>query len=67
MYREIAQQKKEKAERERVNAPKDRDYEKEHEDTVKALREKEEQAGERYNIPFHSHPTLLNYSFRQRN
>lgn len=47
MYREIAQQKKEKAERERANAPKDRDYEKEHEETVKTLREKEEHATEK--------------------
>lgn len=43
MYREIAQQKKEKADRERVNAPKERDYEKEHQEAVKTLREKEEQ------------------------
>ncbi|CAE7813641.1 lrrc6, partial [Symbiodinium microadriaticum] len=47
MYREIAQQKKEKAERDRVNAPKERDYEQEHSKAVEEARRKEEEMGER--------------------
>lgn len=47
MYREIAQQKKEKAEREKVNAPKERDYEAEHARAVAETRKKEEESGER--------------------
>ena len=34
-------QKKEKEDRERVNAPKQRDYEKEHQESIKNIREKE--------------------------
>ena len=43
MYRELAQQKKEKEERESVNAPKERNYEKEHGDSVAQIRSKEEE------------------------
>lgn len=47
MYREIAEQKREKAERARANAPPERDYEKEHAEAVAAQRRKEEEMGER--------------------
>ena len=48
IYQELAQQKKEKEDRERQNAPKQRNYEKEHADSLRAIREKEEAAGVRY-------------------
>ena len=50
MYREIAEQKKEKAQREKVNAPKERDYDAEHAAAVAATRQREEEMGERCGI-----------------
>lgn len=47
IYKEIAQQKKEKADREKENQPRERDYEKEQADSIAALRKKEEESGER--------------------
>eukprot|EP01033_Poteriospumella_lacustris_P007203 gene7204-5185_t len=41
IYQELAQQKREKEERERTNAPKERDYEAEHAESVTAVRQKE--------------------------
>jgi len=46
IYQELAQQKKEKEDRANVNAPKKRNYEKEQEESIKAIRDKEaEEAG----------------------
>lgn len=47
IYRELAAQKKEKADREKANQPRDRNYEKEQADAIAAIRQKEEEAGER--------------------
>jgi len=41
IYQELAQQKKEKEDRANVNAPKKRDYEKEQEESIKSIRDKE--------------------------
>lgn len=41
IYQELAQQKREKEERERTNAPKERDYEAEHAESVTSVRQKE--------------------------
>lgn len=46
MYREIAEQKREKEERESVNKPKERDYEKEQAEAKEAIRKQEEIKGE---------------------
>ena len=46
IYRELAEQKKEKADREATNAPKQRDYEKEQSEALAAIRKKEEETGE---------------------
>jgi protein TilB len=46
IYRELAEQKKEKADRESANAPKQRDYEKEQSEALAAIRKKEEETGE---------------------
>jgi len=43
----LAEQKREKEKREKANAPKERDYEREHQESVEALRRKEEEADER--------------------
>lgn len=43
IYRELAQQKKEKEERDNANKPKERDYEKEQKEAVEAIRAKEEE------------------------
>lgn len=54
IYQELAQQKKEKEERGNVNAPKQRDYEKEQVQTVTQIREKEAaglgQSEDRYSL-----------------
>ena len=42
IYRELAQQKKEKEDRENANKPKERDYDKEQKEAVEAIRSKEE-------------------------
>jgi protein TilB len=42
MYRELAEQKKEKEDREKERQPKKRDYDKEHEDALAKVREREE-------------------------
>jgi protein TilB len=42
IYAELAKQKKEKEDRENLNKPKKRDYEKEHQDTLNDIRKKEE-------------------------
>lgn len=42
IYKELAQQKKEKEDREKVNAPKERDYEKEQREAIESTRKKEE-------------------------
>jgi len=47
IYKELAEQKKEKADREAANAPKQRDYEKEQAEALAAIRIKEEETGER--------------------
>eukprot|EP00605_Chrysophyceae_sp_TOSAG23-4_P002569 GSChrysophyteH1.ASY1.ANO1.2834.1 assembled CDS len=47
IYKELAQQKKEKADREKENMPKERDYEKEQAAAVAEIRKKEEESGER--------------------
>jgi protein TilB len=47
IYRELAEQKKEKADREAANAPRQRDYEKEQAEALAAIRKKEEESGER--------------------
>jgi protein TilB len=47
IYKELAEQKKEKADREAANAPKQRDYEKEQAEALAAIRKKEEETGER--------------------
>lgn len=47
IYRELAEQKKEKADRETANAPRQRDYEKEQAEALAAIRKKEEETGER--------------------
>lgn len=47
IYRELAKQKAEKAERDNINKPKDRDYEKEQAAAVEEIRRKEEESGER--------------------
>ena len=41
IYRELAEQKKEKEDRDKVNQPKERDYEKEQADTIELIRKKE--------------------------
>lgn len=41
IYQELAQQKREKEEREKTNAPKERDYEAEHAQSVETVRKKE--------------------------
>mmetsp|Transcript_28801 Transcript_28801/g.63922 ORF Transcript_28801/g.63922 Transcript_28801/m.63922 type:complete len:270 (-) Transcript_28801:67-876(-) len=47
IYQELAQQKKDKEERENVNKPKKRDFDKEQKESIKQVREKEElEAGE---------------------
>ena len=48
MYKEIAQQKKEKEDRERANMPKERDYEKEHLENLENIRNKEKDLKETY-------------------
>ena len=45
IYMEVAQQKKEKQEREDINKPRERDYEKEHKDTLTEVRAKEQEKG----------------------
>jgi len=50
IYRELAEQKKEKEDRSNANQPKERDYEKEQKEIVEKTREKEAQAGEAYVI-----------------
>jgi len=47
IYRELAQQKKEKEEREKMNHPRERDIEKEHKESIARIREREEATGER--------------------
>ena len=47
IYRELAQQKKEKEDREAANRPKERDYNKEHAAKKEEIRRKEEESGER--------------------
>ena len=47
IYKELAEQKKEKADREASNAPRQRDYVKEQVDALAAIRKKEEETGER--------------------
>jgi protein TilB len=47
IYRELAQQKKEKEDRENANKPRERDYEAEQAAAIEATRLKEEEAGER--------------------
>jgi protein TilB len=47
IYRELAKQKAEKAERDNMNKPKERDYEKEQKAAVEEIRRKEEESGER--------------------
>lgn len=47
IYREMAQQKKEKQDREDAMKPKKRDYEAEHKATLEATRRREEESGER--------------------
>lgn len=47
MYREIAEQKEEQEERRREMGPRERDYEKEHEDAVERVRREEEEKGSR--------------------
>lgn len=47
IYKELAEQKKEKADREAANAPRQRDYEKEQAEALAAIRKKEEENGER--------------------
>lgn len=47
IYIEIAQQKKEKQDREDINKPKERDYEKEHKEMLEAVRGKENQLAEK--------------------
>ena len=42
IYRELAEQKRDKAERERAQRPRERDYEAEHADDVKETRASEE-------------------------
>ena len=46
IYRELAQQKKEKSDRESANGPKERDYEKEQKIAIENTRLKEEESGE---------------------
>ena len=48
IYKELAQQKKEKEDRAKVNAPKERDYETEQRIAVEETRKKEEQIDEKY-------------------
>jgi protein TilB len=47
IYREMAQQKKEKEDRDKANRPRERDYEKEHAAKKEEVRRKEEELGER--------------------
>lgn len=47
IYRELAQQKKEKEDREAANRPKERNYDKEHAAKKEEIRRKEEESGER--------------------
>eukprot|EP01041_Mallomonas_annulata_P009334 gene9334-19376_t len=47
MYRELAQQKKEKEDREKVNMPKERNYEKEHKESTESIRSKESELDEK--------------------
>jgi hypothetical protein len=47
MYREIAQQKKEKEDRAKANAPRERDYEAEHSAAVESQRKREENTPQR--------------------
>jgi protein TilB len=47
IYRELAKQKAEKAERDNINKPKERDYDKEQKAAVEEIRRKEEESGER--------------------
>ena len=47
IYRELAQQKKEKSDREAANGPKERDYDKEQKAAIEKIRLKEEESGER--------------------
>ena len=47
IYQELAQQKKEKEDRAKVNAPKERDYEAEHAEATQSTREKEMQIDEK--------------------
>jgi len=46
IYREMAEQKKDKADKEKANQPKERDYEKEHAAKREEIRRKEEESGE---------------------
>ena len=46
IYRELAQQKKEKSDRDAANGPKERDYEKEQKIAIEIIRLKEEESGE---------------------
>lgn len=47
IYRELAQQKREKEERDNANKPRDRDYAKEQEDSLREIRQKEEETEEK--------------------
>jgi hypothetical protein len=48
IYQELAQQKKEKEDRERANAPKERNYELEHAKSLQDVRSKESSIDEKY-------------------
>lgn len=48
IYQELAQQKREKEEREKTNAPKERDYEAEHAQSVESVRKKESELPDMY-------------------
>jgi hypothetical protein len=47
IYKELAQQKKEKEDREKANLPKQRDYDREQAEKVEQIRKLEEELGER--------------------